>query len=106
MLDRFSTHANVEFNLNSYDSKEDVYLAVDRLQHTNGQTNIVAGLRLLYTDIYKPENGDRPGAENVVFILTDGEHTEEGDVATEASIVRSKGISMFFIHTYSKSNFL
>jgi len=45
------------------------------LPYLGGGTNTAAALRLLREVIFRPENGDRPSARNVVVLIANGEST-------------------------------
>ena len=47
--------------------------AVERMEYVRGRTNTAEALRLLYTEMFTPFNGDRVDVPNYAIVITDGE---------------------------------
>ncbi|XP_046558637.1 neurogenic locus notch homolog protein 1-like [Haliotis rubra] len=82
----FSVSARVVFPLNAYaNDKEAVLAAIKQEVYTKGATtNIGEAIRLAVTDVFTEENGDRPDADNMIFLFTDGLVTDEDKVIAAA----------------------
>ena len=46
--------------------------AVNTVVYTGGQTNTTGAYKLLLSDIFVPQHGDRPDIPNTAIIITDG----------------------------------
>ena len=46
--------------------------AVNTVVYTGGQTNTTGAFKLLLSDIFVPQHGDRPAIADTVIIVTDG----------------------------------
>lgn len=68
----YSTNVVVEFQLNSYKTKTDLFTAVDRITYRYGSTNSAGGLNTARTEMFTVANGDREDVPNIVIIITDG----------------------------------
>ena len=68
----FSTSALVAFHLNHFDRKADIYDAIDEIPYIFGSTNTADALMLMRTEMFTIANGDRPNADNVALLITDG----------------------------------
>ena len=54
--------------------------ALVSLAHKDHRTNTASGIRNAHTDIFTPQNGDRPGSPNVALVITDGQSNEEAEL--------------------------
>ena len=68
----FSNSANLQFALNSYRTQREVSAAIDSIPYVGATTNTPEGLRVTRNECFSVENGDRPDAQNVAIIITDG----------------------------------
>ena len=68
----FSTEVQVEFNLNTYSTKADVYRAIDNIPYIYGSTNTADALQTMWSKMFTQEHGDRPGIPNTCIIIADG----------------------------------
>ena len=62
----------MEFNLNTYSRRRDVFDAIDNIPYIYGSTNTADALQVMYTRMFTLRNGDRPGVPNVGILITDG----------------------------------
>ena len=53
----------VRFHLKQYNRKLDVMKAIDEIEYVYGFTNRADALRVMRTDMFSPENGDRPNVQ-------------------------------------------
>ena len=67
----FSSSAVVEFHLNAYTSKYDIYDALDSIPYVYGSANMQGALNIAIKQMFTPENGDRPDTDNVIVLITD-----------------------------------
>ncbi|XP_022328093.2 matrilin-3-like [Crassostrea virginica] len=94
----FSTSVKVEFQLNSFGSKTEVFNAVDAVPRRYGSTNTAAGLETMHAEMFTEANGDRPGVPNICIIMTDGvSNINYQRTIPEAVTAREKGIHIYAI---------
>ena len=68
----YSTEVQIEFNLNDYRTGTDIKAAIDRIPYIYGSTNSADALMMMHTSMFTRRNGDRPDADNIAFMITDG----------------------------------
>lgn len=68
----YSTGVQVEFHLNEFSSKADVYQAIDNIPYIYGSTNTADALQKMNSEMFTRRNGDRPHIPNTCIIVTDG----------------------------------
>ena len=89
----FSTHAEVRFNLNKYNDKATLKRAIYALPYLGGYTNTAEGIRLMNEVCFTFQNGDRPDAQNLAIVVTDGRSTMGADYTIPFAVdARAKGI--------------
>ena len=94
----YSTNVKVEFQLNSYGSKTEVFDAVDAVPWRYGSTNTADGLKTMHAEMFTEANGDRPGVPNICIIMTDGvSNINYQRTIPEAVTAREKGIHIYAI---------
>jgi hypothetical protein len=94
----YSTKVTVEFQLNAYTTKADLFAAVDNIPWRYGSTNTADGLQTMHEDMFTEENGDRPGVPNICIIMTDGvSNINYRRTIPEAEKAREKGIHIYAI---------
>ena len=94
----YSTEDYLQFNLNQYNTKMDVFMAIDDIPYRFGSTNTADALRTMYTVMYTAENGDRPGVPNVCIVVTDGiSNINSRRTIPDAEQARAKGIHIYAI---------
>ncbi|XP_056013502.1 cartilage matrix protein-like isoform X2 [Ostrea edulis] len=94
----YSSLVTVEFQLNSYTTKADVFAAVDNIPWRYGSTNTADGLQTIHEDMFTEGNGDRPGVPNICIIMTDGvSNINYRRTIPEAKEARQKGIHIYVI---------
>ena len=95
---KFSNFGHVEFLLGQYDRTEDVLAAIARVSYVGGNTNTAAGLQLTHEILYQTSNGDRAGAHNLAFLITDGAaNVRIGDTLSESVNMKTIGIEILVI---------
>ena len=79
LFQRYSTSAQLEFNLDQFQTREEVQLNIDSMSFGGGHTNTSGGLRVMREQIFLEARGDRPGVRNVGIVITDGESTKDAN---------------------------
>ena len=87
----YSDNATTVFDLNDYTTRGAVSSAVSRdLVYKKGQTNIAAGLRAAQ-QVFTVGGGDRPDADNIAILISDGNATlETRNTQDEARTLRAQ----------------
>ena len=105
----YSTSVQVGFHLNKYSTKNDVVQAIGNLPYMYGSTNTADALKLLRTEMFTADNGDRPENNNIAILFTDGRaNINRNRTFLEAYLAKSEGIKMYvigvneFSETYSE----
>jgi Mg-chelatase subunit ChlD len=94
----YSTADYVQFHLNEYRTKADVYKAIDAMPYRFGSTNTADALRAMRTQMFTVGNGDRPDVDNIAVVVTDGiSNINARRTIPEAEQARSDGIHIYAI---------
>lgn len=94
----WSDDAKVHFYLDDFDVRENLIESVMRLPFQGGKTNTAAALRLLHERMFALENGDRPDADNIAIVVTDGNsNVNPEDTFTEAIKVKTDNIRVIVV---------
>ena len=94
----YSTKVTVEFQLNDYNKKADLFSAIDKIPWRYGSTNTADGLLTMHSEMFTAANGDRDGVPNIAIIVTDGvSNINSRRTITEAEDARAKGIHIYAI---------
>uniref|UniRef100_A0A8W8KW43 VWFA domain-containing protein n=1 Tax=Magallana gigas TaxID=29159 RepID=A0A8W8KW43_MAGGI len=94
----FSTQVTVEFKLNSYSTKADMFDAVNAIPWRYGSTNTADGLQTMHEELFNEANGDRPGVPNICIIMNDGiSNINYQRTIPEADEAKEKGIHIYAI---------
>ena len=73
-------------------------ICVSRLPYIEGFTNTSGGLRLMRTQQFTLERGDRPNAPNVAVVITDAaSNTDQNKTIPEALAAQAAGVTMFTV---------
>ena len=67
------------------------------LPYTGGTTNTAEALRVLRTEMFVAERGDRPDAINIAVVVTDGKSNNRKRTLEEAVATRKAGIHIVVI---------
>lgn len=68
----FSDSPRTDFSLNTYQRKEDVLHAIERIQYMRGKTHTASALQMMKNQAFSLANGDRTDVPNIAIIVTDG----------------------------------
>ena len=94
----YSTEDYLQFHLNAYDNKFDLFIAIDDIPYRFGSTNTADALETMWSEMYTPQNGDRPDVPNVAIVVTDGvSNINSRRTIPEAERARAKGIHIYAI---------
>ncbi|XP_033728444.1 collagen alpha-1(XII) chain-like [Pecten maximus] len=94
----YSTGVEVRFNLNEFNTKADVFRAIDNIPYILGNTNTAGGIRVMSTEMFTSRNGDREGIPNIAFVITDGQsNINTKDTIPNAELARISGIDIYAI---------
>lgn len=93
-LATYSDEAKVIFNLQEYFFKPDIFWAIDNMPYLGENTNTAAGLRSIREEIFG-KKGDRPDAQNVLILITDGySNRDMNETKTQAEQLATIGIEV------------
>ena len=81
----FGDGAYPKFDLNTYTDKNAMMTAVNQITYPKGSTATHTALRYVRETSLTPSKGDRPGAHNVVIVMTDGRSDSPGATESEAN---------------------
>ncbi|KAH9490807.1 Collagen alpha-4(VI) chain, partial [Bulinus truncatus] len=88
----------VKFQMKDHSKKADVYNAINDITYRYGGRNTADALRTMRSVMFTPENGDRPGVNNVAVVVTDGvSNINSRRTVPEAEQARAKGIHIYAI---------
>ena len=94
----YSTEDHVEFQMNSYKTKADVYNAIDEIPYRYGSTNTADALLTMRSEMFTRANGDRPNVDNICIVVTDGvSNINARRTIPEAEQARADGIHIYAI---------
>ena len=94
----YSTEDYLQFHLNAYQDKLDLFDAIDEIPYRYGSTNTADALKTMRTHMYTAANGDRPGVPNVAIVVTDGvSNINSRRTIPEAEQARAAGIHIYAI---------
>lgn len=62
----------IQFHLNQYSNKADIFNAIDSIPYIYGSTNTADALRTMHTVMFTALNGDRDSVPNTAIVITDG----------------------------------
>ena len=85
-------------NLNDYDDKNNLKKAILDIAFMGGNTNTAAGIKMMRTQSFSAKNGDRPDAQNIAIVLTDGVSTRNRTLTIPyAEMSHADGIRMIVV---------
>ncbi|XP_053322194.1 collagen alpha-1(XIV) chain [Spea bombifrons] len=94
-LAQYSGDPRIEWNLNTYNTKEAVIDAVRNLPYKGGNTLTGLALTYILENSFKEESGARSGLPKVGILITDGK--SQDDVIPPAKSLKDAGIELFAI---------
>ena len=94
----YSTSVNIQFHLDRYQSKSEIMSVIDSIHYTTGSTNTADGLRVMRTEMFTRQHGDRPGVQNMAIVVTDGvSNINSRQTLPQAQAARREGITIYAI---------
>ena len=94
----FDNEAFVEFYLNTYQRKQDIIQAVQRIHYLGGRTNIADAFRRMRRDIFLPSRGDREQVPNFAIVFSDGaSNIDETETLPQAIAARVEGVHIITV---------
>ena len=94
----YSTEDYIQFHLKDYNSKIEVFEAIDNIPYRYGSTNTADALNTMRTKMYTRANGDRPNVPNICIVVTDGvSNINSRRTIPEAKQARAEGIHIYAI---------
>jgi uncharacterized protein with von Willebrand factor type A (vWA) domain len=94
----YSTDDHLQFNLNAYQDKLNMFDAIEAIPYIHGSTNTADALKTMRTEMFTPANGDRPDIPNVAIVVTDGvSNINSRRTIPEAEQARAEGIHIYAI---------
>ncbi|KAK0067182.1 collagen alpha-3(VI) chain-like isoform X4, partial [Biomphalaria pfeifferi] len=94
----YSNADYVQFQLNTYAKKADVYNAIDDIPYRYGSTNTADALKTMRSVMFTAGNGDRSDVDNVAVVVTDGvSNINSRRTVPEAEQARAEGIHIYAI---------
>ncbi|CAG2253559.1 COL6A [Mytilus edulis] len=95
---RYSTDADVQFDLNSYDTTRDARFKVDSMTHKAGDPNTANAIDHATRQMFRTDKGDRAYARNYIILLTGQDRslsTNEAWAAAERA--EDNGIQLYVV---------
>ena len=94
---QFSTVAEHIFFFNSQLDKQEMIERIMSMSHLGDKTYLDRALIKMRAEQFVASKGDRPDADDVVIVVTDGESTNRQDAIDEAKITRDRGIRIITV---------
>lgn len=92
----YSTSVHIQFMLNTWHTKGDIFLALDTIPYMYGSTNTADGLRSMRVEMFTRSAGDRSGVPNIAIVMTDGvSNINSRRTVPEADEAKSEGIRIY-----------
>lgn len=82
----YSDNAAVRSYLNQYARKEDILQLIRSQLWIQGKTNTAEALRIMRTEVFQENKGDRLDVPNYAIVLTDGESNINADMTVKEAI--------------------
>ncbi|XP_046715075.1 collagen alpha-1(XIV) chain-like isoform X3 [Silurus meridionalis] len=92
---QFSDDARTEFKLNSYDNKESLLDAIQRISYKGGNTKTGRAMQHVKDAVFTRAGGTRRGVPKVLVVLTDGR--SQDDVNKISQEIQMEGYIVFAI---------
>ncbi|OWF43421.1 Collagen alpha-3(VI) chain [Mizuhopecten yessoensis] len=85
----FESNVHNAFDLNEYENETDILDAIKNITFTPGNTLTDQALRFVREHSFTNTSGDRPEANNILVVLTDGQSTDRNQTEVEANSLHS-----------------
>lgn len=90
----FSGTPELQFHLNSFNKVSDMTRNISGIKYIQGSTMTADALYFVQNTMFTEENGDRPGVDNVLLVITDGESNNGTATVETARKVRDNGTAI------------
>lgn len=102
---KFSDVGENIFYLNDYTDKQSIINRIQTISYSGANTNTSGGLRVMRTQQFIVNRGDRPNVQNIAIVVTDGESTFDKTLTIpEAEAARQAGIRVYSVGITSAIN--
>ncbi|XP_043089040.1 collagen alpha-1(XIV) chain isoform X1 [Puntigrus tetrazona] len=92
---QFSDDARTEFKLSSYDNKENLLDAIQRISYKGGNTKTGRAMQHVKDSVFSVVGGARRGVPKVLVVMTDGR--SQDDVLQVSQEIQTEGFIVFAI---------
>lgn len=97
-LMRYSTDADVQFDLDKYSTREALKLAIDKTTYKPGNTDTAKAINSVRENMFIEPRGDRNFARNLIFLLTGQNKSKDTfDAWAAAQKAEAEGINLFTV---------
>lgn len=97
-LMRYSTEADVQFDLDEYTTSKDIKLAIDRANYNPGETDTAKAINTVRQNMFRKSSGDRDYARNLIVLLTGQDQSKNTyDAWAAAEKAEEEGINLFTV---------
>ena len=94
----YSTDVLIQFYLDQYQTTAQIKSAIDGIPYIYGSTNSADALQTMHSQVFVRNRGDRPDADNIAFMITDGvSNINSRRTIPEANRAKGKGIEVYAI---------
>ncbi|KAL4228503.1 hypothetical protein ACF0H5_011551 [Mactra antiquata] len=101
----FDYGPHLQWYLNDYTSKADLLNALTYVPYHNGSTQTDQALKFVRENVLQFQNGDRPSADNVVVVITDGRSNNHQATVSEAKLLRNQGVEIIALGVGNAANY-
>ncbi|XP_069108494.1 cartilage matrix protein-like [Argopecten irradians] len=92
----YSTNVQIQFLLNTWTTKSDIFSALDIIPYAYGSTNTADAIKMMRTEVFQIIHGDRPNVPNIAIIVTDGvSNINARRTVPEADEAKAVGIEIY-----------
>ena len=100
----FGNSGRVEFQLDTYETLNQVQGAIRATPYAGGNTNTSGGLLVARNDIFNQANGERADYPNVAIVMTDGKSTYDADKTLQSAASLRNEARVFVIGVTNQVN--
>ncbi|XP_065931360.1 collagen alpha-4(VI) chain-like isoform X3 [Magallana gigas] len=95
---RYSTDADIQFDLDKYSTREALKLAIDKTTYKPGNTDTAKAINSVRENMFIEPRGDRNFARNLIFLLTGQDKSKDTfDAWAAAQKAEAEGINLFTV---------
>ncbi|CAG2213738.1 COL6A [Mytilus edulis] len=86
----FSTVPREQFKLNAFLDKPALKYAITKIPYLTGNTHTAEAINFVNNHMFIPSAGDRPDAQNILVVLTDGRSGDPAKTLQEANRLKQR----------------